>query len=155
PGQLDRVRGNGSGVVAFDKRTGEVKYQFSDELASYSGPKLATIDNRRWCFLLARGGLLGFQPQTGKLDFHFPWRAQTLESVNAANPVVVGDRVLISETYGPGSALLKVRPGGYDTVWSDLDRRRDKSLQAHWNTPVHHEGYVYASSGRHTENAEL
>ena len=28
-----------------------------------------------------------------------------------ASPVVVGDRVFISETYGPGSALLKVKPG--------------------------------------------
>src|SRR5262249_45946659 len=25
----------------------------------------------------------------------------------------------------------------------------------HWNTPVYHEGDLYASSGRHTENAEL
>lgn len=155
PGQLDRVRGNGTGVVAFDKRTGEIKYQLSDELASYSSPKLATIEGRRWCFVLARGGLLGFHPHRGTLDFHFPWRAPILESVNAASPVVVGDRVLISETYGPGSALLKVRPGGCDVVWSDADRRRDKALQAHWNTPVYHDGYVYASSGRHTENAEL
>ena len=52
PGQLDRVHGNGSGVVAFDKFSGEVKYKLSDELASYAGPALATIDGRRWCFVL-------------------------------------------------------------------------------------------------------
>ena len=40
-------------------------------------------------------------------------------------------------------------------MWSDKDRRRDKSLMTHWNTPVHHEGYVYGSSGRHTNEAEL
>jgi outer membrane protein assembly factor BamB len=50
---------------------------------------------------------------------------------------------------------LKVRPGGFDVVWSDSDRRRDKALQTHWNTAVHHDGYLYASSGRHSENAEL
>ena len=33
--------------------------------------------------------------------------------------------------------------------------RRERSLSAHWNTPVYHEGYVYASSGRHTYEAEL
>jgi hypothetical protein len=76
--------------------------------------------------------------------------------VNASNPVVVGDRVLISETYGPGAALLKVKAGSEpEVIWSDAERRRDKVLQTHWNTPVFHEGYVYASSGRHTENAEL
>ncbi len=155
PGQLDRVRGKDSGVVAFDKRTGDVKYSISDELASYAGPTLATIDERPWCFVFARGGLLGFEPSTGKIDFHFPWRAPILESVNASNPVVVGNQVLISETYGPGSALLAVKPGGYDVVWSDKDRRRDKRLQTHWNTPVHHEGYVYGSSGRHSADAVL
>ena len=28
-------------------------------------------------------------------------------------------------------------------------------MQTHWNTPIHHEGYLYASSGRHDANAEL
>ncbi len=155
PGQLDRVKGNGSGVVAFDKLTGTVRYQFSDELASYASPTLATIDGRRWCFIFARGGLIGFDPTTGKQDFYFPWRSGILESVNASNPVVVGNEVLISETYGPGAALLRVKPGGYEVVWKDEARTREKILQTHWNTPVYHDGYVYGSSGRHTENAEL
>jgi hypothetical protein len=140
--------------VAFDKHTGKVRYRITDELASYASPVLATIEGRRWCFVLARGGLVGFEPASGKIDFQFPWRSPELESVNASNPVVVGDRVFISETYGPGSALLKVRPGGYDVVWSDADKRR-KSMQCHWMTPIHVDGYLYGSSGRHTQNAEL
>ncbi|MEX0978353.1 MAG: PQQ-binding-like beta-propeller repeat protein, partial [Pirellulales bacterium] len=152
PTRLDLVEGNGSGIVAFDKMTGQVKYKITDELAGYATPKLATIDGRRWCFVFARGGLVGFEPKSGKVDFHFPWRAPILESVNASDPVVVGDRVLISETYGPGAVLLKVQPGKAEVVWSDEKQRRDKVLQTHWNTPVHHEGYVYASSGRHTGN---
>ncbi|HEX7376627.1 MAG TPA: PQQ-binding-like beta-propeller repeat protein [Pirellulales bacterium] len=155
PGQLNRVRPNSSGVVALDKYTGEVKYTLGDELAGYAGPVTATIGRRRWCFVFARGGLLAFEPKSGKLDFHYPWRASVLESVNASNPVVVGDLVFISETYGPGSSLLRVKPGEYEVVWSDENKRRDKSMQTHWNTPVHHDGYLYASSGRHTENAEL
>lgn len=155
PGRLDQVAGNGSGIVAFDKHDGTIKYQLSDELASYSSPVLATISGRRWCFVFARGGLVGFEPASGKLDFHFPWRAPILESVNASNPVVVGDQVFISETYGPGSALLKVRPGGYDVVWSDAQRRRDKAMQTHWNTSIYRDGHLYGSSGRHEGNAEL
>jgi outer membrane protein assembly factor BamB len=155
PGALDRVEGNGSGIVAFDKRTGEVKYKITDELAGYAGPKLATIDGRRWCFVFARGGLVGFNPADGSVDFHYPWRATILESVNASQPVVVGDEVFISETYGPGSSLLRVRRGGYDIVWKDDDRRREKAMQLHWNTAVYHDGYLYGSSGRHEYNAEL
>ncbi len=154
-GPVGQLVPNGTAIVAFDKRTGAVKYKTGDELASYASPVLATIDGRPWCFLFARGGLLAFNPENGKLDFHFPWRAPILESVNASNPVVVGNQVFISETYGPGSALVKVRPGGYDLIWSDAQRRRDKALQTHWNTPIYHEGTLYGSSGRHEPNAEL
>ncbi|HWB00740.1 MAG TPA: PQQ-binding-like beta-propeller repeat protein [Pirellulales bacterium] len=155
PGQLDRVHGDRSGIVAFNKHTGEIEYQLSSELASYASPKLATIDGRRWCFMFARAGLLAFEPKSGDADFHFPWRASILESVNASTPVVVDDLVFISETYGPGSALLKVRPGKYDVVWQDELRSRDKRMQMHWNTPIYHQGYLYGSSGRHRETAEL
>jgi outer membrane protein assembly factor BamB len=156
PGRLDLVRGNGSGIVALDKHTGDVMYQRTDELASYAAPVLATINGRRWCFVFARGGLIGFEPASGKIDFHFPWRAKALESVNASNPVVVGDLVFISETYGPGSALLRVRPGAYEVIWSDSPNIRvPKAMQTHWNTPVHHAGFLYGSSGRHSSEAEL
>jgi outer membrane protein assembly factor BamB len=149
------LKGNGSGVVAFDKYKGTVRYRITDELASYSCPVLATINGRRWCFVFARGGLIGFEPKSGMVDFQYPWRCPDLESVNASNPVVVGDQVLITECYGVGSALLKVKPGRVDVVWSDLKKRRDKSLMCHWMTPIYHDGYVYGSSGRHPRDAEL
>jgi len=155
PDQLNRVKSNGSAVVAFDKLTGKVRYKIGDELASYASLQTAQIDGRRWAFAFCRGGLLGFEPSTGKIDFHYPWRATLLESVNASTPVVVGNQVLISETYGPGSSLLEVSPGQAKVVWKDDPKRRAKAMQTHWNTPVYHEGYLYGSSGRHAENAEL
>jgi len=66
------LKGNGSGIVAFNKLTGKVVYQITDELASYSSPVLATINGRRWCFVFTRGGLLGFEPAKGKVDFFYP-----------------------------------------------------------------------------------
>ncbi|MCA9173922.1 MAG: PQQ-like beta-propeller repeat protein [Planctomycetales bacterium] len=154
--QLQEARGNGSGVVAVNKHTGELIYKFSDELASYASLQLATIDDRPWCFAFSRGGLLGFDPRKGTQDFRFAWRAKILESVNASTPIVQGSQVLISETYGPGAALLKVAAtSDPEVVWKDDEKGRDKSLQTHWNTPVYHEGHVYACSGRHTNNAEL
>jgi outer membrane protein assembly factor BamB len=154
-GQLDQVVGNHAGIVAFDKLTGKVRYSISDELASYASLQLATIDGRRWCFAFARGGLLGFEPASGNIDFQYPWRARMLESVNASTPVVVGNEVLISETYGPGASLLRVQPGSAEVIWKDDARRRQRSLATHWTTPIYVDGYVYGSSGRHTYEAEL
>ncbi len=150
----DEDRPNGSGIVAFDKLTGKIKYRLGDELASYSSPVVATIAGRRWCFVLARGGLIGFDPTSGKQDFHFPWRCPDYESVNAANPVVADDKVFISEGYGPGSALLKVKPGGCEVIWTDK-QHREKSMKAHWTTPILHDGYLFGDSGRNTPDANL
>jgi outer membrane protein assembly factor BamB len=152
---IDRVGTNGTAIVAFNKHTGEVVYKFGEDLASYASITLATINNRRWGFAFCRAGLIGFEPRAGKQDFFYPWRAKSLESVNAATPVVVENEVFISETYGPGSSLLQVIPGDHRVVWADDDRKREKALQLHWNTPIHVDGYLYGSSGRHTENAEL
>lgn len=154
-GQLNRVTGLDSGIVAFDKRTGEVRYKITDELASYASLTIAEIDGTSWCFAFLRGGLLAFQPAAPKNQHFYPWRARILESVNASTPIIVGNEILISETYGPGAALLRLTSEGLEEVWTDEDRGRDKALQTHWNTPVYHDGYVYASSGRHSQDAEL
>ncbi|PQO48114.1 PQQ-binding-like beta-propeller repeat protein [Blastopirellula marina] len=155
PYQIDRITGNGSGIVALDKKTGQEIYKISDELASYASLTLAEIDGRPWCFAFLRGGLLGFDPRDGKIDFHYPWRAAKLESVNASVPVVVGNEVFISECYAVGSTLLRVKPGGYEVVWHDELRSRDHAMETHWNTAVYHDGYLYGSSGRHSAQAEL
>ncbi|MBL9164935.1 MAG: PQQ-like beta-propeller repeat protein [Planctomycetaceae bacterium] len=151
-----KVEGNGSGVVAFDKLTGKVRWQATDELASYASPVIAEVAGKRRCFVLARGGLVVLDPATGKVDFQFPWRASKLESVNASSPVIVDDQVFISEAYGPGAALLRVKPAGeHEVVWQDQPRSRERSLELHWNTAVHDAGHLYGSSGQHGGNAEL
>jgi outer membrane protein assembly factor BamB len=155
PDDFMRLKGDGTALVAFDKFTGKEKWRVGEELASYSTPLLTTINGKRLGLYFARGGLLGFDPASGKQEFHYRWRARTLECVNAANPVVVGDQVLISECYGAGSALLKIKLDGVEEVWTDEGKGRAASLRCHWNTPIYHEGYVYACSGRHTNEAEL
>lgn len=151
---FESLRGNGSGIVAFDKLTGEVLYRLSDELASYASPVVATIAGRRWGFAFTRGGLVGFDPLEGRSKAFFPWKDPQSKGVNASTPVVVGDRVFLTEAYGPGAALLRVRHDRFEVIWKDPPGR-EKSLAAHWSTPVHHQGYLYGISGRASAEAEL
>ena len=155
PHDFLRLKGNGTALVAFDKRTGQERYRVGDELASYSTPIVTTIQGQRVGLYFARGGLLGFDPVRGQSLFHYPWRARILESVNAANPVVVGDQILLSECYGVGSALIQYHGKDVREIWTDRGRGRTASLRCHWNTPIHVDGYVYGCSGRHTNEAEL
>lgn len=156
PPDFRRVKPNGTGFVAFNKFTGAVKYAVGDELASYSSPIVTVLNGKRTALYLSRYALVGFDPQTGAQFFRFPWRAAIEESVNASNPVVIGDKVFLSECYGPGSVLLDLQGGEPKAIWSDAEKDRiDKSLLCHWNTPIHVGGFIYGCSGRHDNEADL
>jgi outer membrane protein assembly factor BamB len=153
-GRLAEVRPNGSAIVAFDKNHGDIRYQTIDDLASYASPVLAELDGKLAGLAFCRSGLHLFDPASGKAGPFFPWRARKYESVNASTPVVVDSQVLITESYGPGGALLRYRQQQWETVWSDQGGR-DPALACHWNTPVAVDGYVYASSGEKRSTASL
>ena len=127
----------------------------SDELASYSSPVLATIDGHRWCFVFARGGLIGLDPALGKVNFHFPWRAESSKASTPATRWSSATAYFSPRCYGPGGALLEVKPGGCE---GSLDRRQQGPRQIA-AVPLEYadprRGYVYGSSGRHTDEAEL
>jgi outer membrane protein assembly factor BamB len=150
-----QVEPNGTALVAFEKATGKVRWKTGNELASYSSPVLAKIGGKDIVFLLARGGLMAIDPAKGETISEFPYRAKKLESVNASTPVVVGNEIFISETYEIGSAVVRFDGNKFTEVWSDRNRRRNQAMALHWNTPIENDGYLYASSGYHTEEAEL
>ena len=152
---LEKLTGNGTGIVAFNKYDGRVQYAITDTLASYATPRIVSMGGRRWCLAGVRQGLLGFEPRSGVVDFLFPWRAKFRAGVNAATPIVHQDHVFITEAYGPGSALLRFKPGQCDVVWRDQLKARQKALPSHWATPILHEGMLYGCAGRHTSDAEF
>lgn len=156
PIDLRDAKPDGTCIVAFDKKTGAEKWRAGQDLASYSSPVVKPIGGQPTGLYFARGGLFAFDPATGAERFGFPWRAKVEESVNAANPVVVGDKVLLTECYGPGAVLLDLKDGKPAVVWSDADKDRgEEAMKCHWNTPVVKDGFVYGSSGRNTNDADL
>lgn len=166
-----------SAVVAFDAATGETKWESvgkdtwegaqSDDpderplrwtskemLVSYSSPIAATIHGQRHVLCLVRQGLVSLDPTTGAVRFKYWFRApmRTNESVNAARPVVIGDRIFLSAAYETGMALLKVHAdsAGYDVVWRDR-----KGMSTHWSTAIYDNGCLYGFSGRHEQEGML
>jgi outer membrane protein assembly factor BamB len=150
-----RIEPNGSALIAFDKLTGSVCWKAGDELASYASPVAARIGSRDIVFMFARGGLLAVDLAKGEVIAHFPWRARQLASVNATTPVVVGDEVFISEAYGPGGALVRLKENSFEEIWTDANRRRKRAMALQWITPIEHEGYLYGSSGYDPPEIEL
>lgn len=153
--QLARVEADGTGIVAFDKRTGKEVYRVGKQLASYSSVVVKSIEGKPTGLAFARDALVGWEPTTGQQLFEFPWRADMLESVNAALPVVDGNRILISEAYEVGSALLEIQAGQPHVVWQDGGPRSKCRFRAHWSTPVLIDGYLYGCSGRNGPDTDF
>jgi outer membrane protein assembly factor BamB len=163
-----------SGVVAFRTDTGKTVWQSvgketwdgaatpwgvtpiyrwsgNEKLVDYSSPIVATIHGRRHLLCLMRQGLVSLDPVDGRLNFKYWFSARNLDSVTAARPVVIDDRIFLTGSYGNGCALLQVEPSGRDVkkLWSN------KRLQAHWSTPIYLDGYLYGFTGRYETDGRL
>ncbi|MDG2468754.1 MAG: PQQ-binding-like beta-propeller repeat protein [Pirellulaceae bacterium] len=153
-GRLAEVKPNGNGIVAFDKLTGEVRYVSVNDLASYASPVIGEINGKATGLAFMRSGLVAFDPDSGEVGFEFPFRARKFESVNASTPIITNGKVLITESYGLGGALLEIKDGVPDVIWADQGGR-NQALACHWNTPIVVDGYAYASSGEKQSQAML
>jgi outer membrane protein assembly factor BamB len=137
------VGGRAAGVVAFDPLTGKEVWQATRDPASYSSPVVATLAGKRTVVFLTREGLLGLDPADGTVRFQKHWRARLHASVNAASPLVVGDQVFVSASYGTGAGVFEVGADGLREVWAN-----DRSLSSHYNSSIHRDGYLYGIDGR-------
>jgi outer membrane protein assembly factor BamB len=143
---------DGAGVVAFAADSGKVLWKATSHEASYSSPVVATIRGERHALFFTRSGLLSLDPAGGAVRFEVPWRPRIHASVNAATPLVLGDRVFISTSYGKGATLLEVRSGKDrpSTVWAS-----DDAMTNHYATAVARDGFLYGYHGRQEYQPDL
>jgi outer membrane protein assembly factor BamB len=145
-----------------------VQWRRFDKQASYATPVAATIHGRRHVLCLMRQGLVSVNPTNGEVNFSRWFQSTANDSVNAMSPVAVDDLVFISAAYyRVGAVLLRVKPDGksYDEVWRSPKMLRELDpqtglpippvLELHWNTPIYHDGYLYAFSGRNEPDAHF
>ena len=148
---------NGGCVVAFEAATGHEVWRAGDWGPSYSSPVPALIHGSERILVFAggessppAGGLLSIDPSNGKLDFEFPFRSRTYESVNASCPVAIGNKVFISASYRTGGALIEILEDfSYRVLWTTSE------FALHYNTPIYKEGFLYGFDGRNMGDASL
>lgn len=134
---------DGAGIVALDKTTGKLLWKATTDEASYSSPVVATVQGRRRVFVITREAFMALEPDDGKTIFRYPWRPSMNASVSAAAPLILGDLLFISASYGTGATLLRYQEGGPEKVWSS-----DEALSCHYATAVHRDGFLYGFDGR-------
>jgi outer membrane protein assembly factor BamB len=139
------------GIVAFDTATGQTRWSALNDEAGYSSPIIATLAGEPHAIFFTRAGLAVLNPRDGKVVSQFRWRSRSQASVNAATPVVSGNQVFLTASYGTGAVLLDLaNPGQPKPIWSN-----DDSLSAHYATPALKDGFLYGYHGRQEMGASL
>lgn len=149
---------DGTCAIALDPATGKLLWLAKHEWgASYASPIPATLHGRDCVLIFAggesrppTGGLLCLDAKTGEVLSATPHRAEIAESVNASSPVVIGNRVFVSESYGAGGVMIEILPDfTARTIW------KAENFGTYFMTPVAIDGYLYSCSGQSPRLAEL
>jgi outer membrane protein assembly factor BamB len=109
--------------------------------SGYSTPMLAEFAGKKQILHLHGKGLSGINLENGQAYWTFPF--ENGPGVNVCQPILFpDDQVLISTSYGNGSALVKIKQENEtwsaEKVWQNFDVMRAK-----FSSNVLHDGYVY------------
>lgn len=143
PRVLVNVGGTKGGIVAFDAATGKTLWTATNDEPSYSAPIVADINGQHTGVFFTRTGLVAVDPANGKVLYQYRWRSRQAASVNAATPIVIGDKIFLSSSYSTGAVLLQVANNTVKPIWSG-----DESMSNHYSTSVLKDGYLYGFDGR-------
>jgi len=133
-GQLLVINAGPAGM-GFDKSTGKVLWFSGKESAGYSSPVPFAQGSIRAVLLFSTKTLSAVNAETGALLWRHPW--PTSYGVNAADPVLSGQRIFISSGYNEGCALLELDDKNVSVLW------QNKNMRNHFNSSIALGGCVY------------
>jgi outer membrane protein assembly factor BamB len=124
----------GTGGLALNKKTGDVVWK-SEGKSSWSSPVGFDLAGQRRVAIFAFDKLAVLNPSDGKAIGTYDWK--TRDGANCSDPVIVGEKILISSSYGQGCALLGVGASGLELAWK-------KKFECHFASPVLSGDCIYA-----------
>lgn len=144
------IGGDTGSLVAFDLADGKVLWTSGTATASYSSAVSATFKGLPAIVFFTRDGVDVAGPEQGTILAAFPWRARNSSSVNAATPLLFGNRIFVSSSYGAGAVLLDGSSGKLAPVWSS-----DDAMTNHYATSVRYGELLFGFHGRQEYGAAL
>ncbi|TFG45501.1 MAG: hypothetical protein E4H40_08215, partial [Candidatus Brocadiia bacterium] len=132
----------GTTGIALNKMDGSLKWQNGSDESGYATPLPFTLDGKKYLALFTAKSLAGLLAATGEVKWEFPWK--TSYNVNAADPIVTGDKIFISSGYNRGSALLKVTPDSVTQIWQN----EKNAMRNQCNSSILINGYAYGFDGQ-------
>ncbi len=125
----------GDAGVALKKADGTVAWKSADEKAGYATAMPFQRNNKKYVAMFCSKEIKIIVAETGHVAMSHKW--DTNYGVNAADPIISGDEMLITSGYGKGATLLKITDDGLEEVW------KNKNMRSQMSGPVLVDGYLY------------
>ncbi len=140
--QGDRLILNvGTAGLALEKSNGEIAWSTGKTRPGYASPVPFSLAGKPALAILGANALHAVDPSSGAVLWSYGWK--TSYDVNAADPIVSGDRIFISSGYGHGATVLQVNAAGATRIWENKDLRNQL------NSSVLIGGQLYGMDGDH------
>ena len=133
--------------VAIDRATGKIVWKSGVKEAGYSTPLPVQFNGQPLVLIGSGASYLAVNLDTGKELWRVRWLTEA--GINVADPLVSGDKFMISSGYGKGSELLKMGEGAPTVVW------KNREFMTHISPGVLVGHYVYGDGGQASEGGPL
>jgi outer membrane protein assembly factor BamB len=125
----------GTAGTALEKQTGKVVWTSGPEQAGYSTPVPFDANGERAVMFTIKQDVVAVKIKDGKELWRFPWKTQY--DVNAANPILSGNKVFISSGYNHGAGVFDISAQPVKELWQNKNMRNQFASSVLW------QGHVY------------
>ena len=137
----------GAAGTALDKSSGKIIWTSGKAYSGYSSPLPADFDGQHCVVFFAAKSIIAVAPEDGKKIWEHEWK--TSYDVNAADPIIVGDKVFITAGYDHGCALLQIKNRKATVLWEN------KNLRNHINSSIFLNGFLFGFDGNAGPKADF
>ncbi len=139
--------GDVASLAAFDRASGELLWKGGKRQFNMASPQYAILGGIDQILMVNEGSVNGYELETGRELWSFPWPGRTSSDSSVSQAVGVGaDRVFASKGYGHGATLRRLasRPDGtfdVEPIWESARVMKTKFTNA-----IFEDGHVYGLS---------
>ena len=125
----------GSAGTGLNKKTGEVVWKSGAGAAGYSQAIAFNMGKDRLAIFMAASDAIALNPKTGVIAWSHPWK--TDYDINAADPIISGNKVFVSSGYNHGASVFEVVDNKTKAIWENKNLRNKFSSSVLWK------GFIY------------
>ena len=131
----------GPAAVAVNKADGKIAWKSQAQDGGYASPALATVDGKRQLLCFGHTTLVSMDPDTGRTLWTLDEQWETEWNINAALPIVEGNKVFLTVAYRNGHCgLYEISATGPKQLWGG------KQVTGRFQPAILDAGHLYVNS---------